>query len=314
MTAITNSCEQSLSPRSSEMETAIAIIPARDEGEFVGAIVQATKKHLQHVIVIDDHSTDDTSIRADKAGALVLTTSASSGYSGALLAGCKYALEHGFETILMLDADGAHDPEDIPAMVHVHRERSADLTLGDRFQPGHLADIPSPKRWANYFATNLVNTILGTSVPDVACGFRVLSERQAMALLQQAPMVGFTLMFQCIAIARRQRFQIESVPIRVRYDATELARTLRGELVDLLTICKAATETREALHVAISRLLKMAQVLDIVSIVVGGEVLCLIPVGDGYVFQRQPRWFSNRAVGVIIDLDDATKKDVSTQP
>lgn len=288
------------------MQNAIVVIPARNEQETVGRIVLEAVKHATNVLVVDDDSSDDTKELARHAGARVLELSPAAGYSGALLAGCRYGVEAGYSTVLMLDADGAHDPADIPRILAAHESRNADLTIGSRFDGCGAHYIPSTKLWANYFATKLTNRLIGTSVADVACGFRVLGDRYCKVLLEYGPMRGFSLAFYCIALAFRRGFQIESSPVSVRYDATELACTYRDEFLDFLLAAEGSNGAGQELRDEIRRLKKAVEGMAAITIRIGGETLCLHPISaDAYVFQRQPSFFHPGALGTLFDLDSA---------
>ena len=84
----------------------------------MGEIVRQTTKHVSSVVVINDYSSDKTSAYARKHGPIVLELSRPSGYSSALLAGLNYGAHNGYTTIVMLDTDGAHDPNEIPIMIN----------------------------------------------------------------------------------------------------------------------------------------------------------------------------------------------------
>ena len=287
-------------------DAVIAVIPARNEESTIGGVVQVAAKHVDRVLVVNDSSTDKTSAIALGNGAQVVDLPEPSGYSTALLAGCKLALTEGYATIVMLDADGAHDPLDVPVMLQAHGESSADLTIGERFHPGALANIPSTKRWANYFATHLVNLVLGSRLNDAACGFRVLGSHYAHALLEYGPMPGFSLAFHCIALARRRNFRIVGTRISVRYDATELACTTQHEFLDLLVASSKNIPPQDRAFAAVSELHVLVENLQPATVIIGKAILCLHPLpACGYVFQRQAECFSRITLGPVVDVDAA---------
>jgi glycosyltransferase involved in cell wall biosynthesis len=284
----------------------VAVIPARNEESTIAPVVQEAARHVTQVLVVNDCSTDGTNSTAKHHGARVLDLQKPSGYSAALLEGCKFALAEGHATIVMLDADGAHDPCDIPNVLRVHAECCADLTIGDRFYAGASPDIPSTKRWANHFATHLVNLVLDTRTLDAACGFRVLTSRYAYALLDHGPMPGFSLAFHCIALARRKSFRMASAPISVRYDATELAYTRQHEFLDLLAACTEHIPETKPAFAAVAELKGLVERLAPATVIIGDLTLCLHPLEQsGYVFQRQPSCFSKTALGPIVNIDEA---------
>ncbi|HEY8988908.1 MAG TPA: glycosyltransferase family 2 protein, partial [Candidatus Limnocylindrales bacterium] len=87
----------------------VALIPAHDEAPRIASVVAATVDQLP-VIVVDDGSTDATTVRAREAGADVIEQRPNQGKGTALRTGFRRALAEGADAILTLDADGQHDP------------------------------------------------------------------------------------------------------------------------------------------------------------------------------------------------------------
>jgi glycosyltransferase involved in cell wall biosynthesis len=105
-----------------------AIIPAYNEEETIARIVEGAKLHSDEVVVIDDGSTDDTAREARRAGARVVTQE----NQGVLKAIRRGLQEAEGDVIVTLDADGQHNPSDIPRLVKPIREGRADLVMGKR--------------------------------------------------------------------------------------------------------------------------------------------------------------------------------------
>src|SRR5215212_5808697 len=96
--------------------TVLALIPGYQAGPWIRRVVTAARAHLP-VVVIDDGSTDDTAVEAEGAGAIVLRQVPNAGKGAALRVGFRHALGAGADAVVTLDADGQHDPEDIPAFL-----------------------------------------------------------------------------------------------------------------------------------------------------------------------------------------------------
>ncbi|MBA2756346.1 MAG: glycosyltransferase family 2 protein [Chloroflexi bacterium] len=128
----------------------VALIPAHDEGPRIAVVVEVTAQHLP-VVVVDDGSADDTAAQAEAAGATVLRQAPNAGKGAALRAGFRFALDSGFEAVVTLDADGQHDPSEIPRFLEAYAAQAADrpglIIVGDasRRCPLHGA---SPISWA----------------------------------------------------------------------------------------------------------------------------------------------------------------------
>ena len=96
-----------------------AIIPAKDEADRIAATVRSARAipHVDLVLVVDDGSEDLTASRAAAAGAAVVSLPFNLGIGGAVQTGFKYALAHGYTTVIRLDGDGQHDPQQIPNLL-----------------------------------------------------------------------------------------------------------------------------------------------------------------------------------------------------
>jgi len=138
----------------------IAIIPAFNEGKTIGALVAAARQHLP-VLVVDDHSDDDTGAKAEAAGAIVVRNELNLGYEGALNRGCEVALEHGFDGVITLDGDGEHDPALLEAFIQALVDQNIPLVLGIR---------PKTQRVTESFAAIYVQSRYG--VRDILCGMK----------------------------------------------------------------------------------------------------------------------------------------------
>src|SRR5213079_3472157 len=98
------------------LETA-AVIPAYREEKHVGDVVRRTRQQLDHVLVVDDGSSDKTAKRAREAGAEVIVHSQNRGKGEAIKTGLRYWLDRQFIHMIMLDADGQHLPEEIERFI-----------------------------------------------------------------------------------------------------------------------------------------------------------------------------------------------------
>jgi len=147
------------------MKTAI-IIPAYNEERTVSWVVEEARKYGD-VIVINDCSTDDTEELARKAGAKVITNEKNSGLGYSLRAGFSKALETNADIIITMDADGQHDPRDLPKFIR-KVEEGYGFVLGER----NLAEYPFVKKFGNFFLNAATNFISGTELKDTESGFR----------------------------------------------------------------------------------------------------------------------------------------------
>ena len=109
-----------------------AAIPAFNNERTILEVVENTRREVDHVVVIDDGSTDQTTKLAKEAGAHVVTVSKNRGKGHALAIAFQYARESGFDAIITLDADLQHDPSEIPKFIDHYRARKSEIVIGNR--------------------------------------------------------------------------------------------------------------------------------------------------------------------------------------
>ncbi|MEZ4409257.1 MAG: glycosyltransferase family 2 protein [Polyangiales bacterium] len=145
-------------------EYTVAVIPAHDEAEAIGDVVRRAVQHVDRVIVVDDGSSDATADIAEGEGATVLRLVPNRGKGGALVAGLDAARDAGATRVVTLDADGEHDPDEIPKLLAALDE--ADVALGWRrvYRSG-------ARRALNGLALFWFR-VLDPSIRDTICGFR----------------------------------------------------------------------------------------------------------------------------------------------
>jgi glycosyltransferase involved in cell wall biosynthesis len=189
----------------------LAVIPAYNEESRIGPVIHGASQYLP-VLVVDDGSRDKTAGFAEAAGAMVLTLTPNQGKGAALRAGFRKALEDGFEAVVTLDADGQHDPAEIPGFLQVYEEQKADLVIGKR----DFKDMPPIRRLANTLGEATFSWAIGQPVPDNQSGYRLLSRRMMLAIAEGTES-GFEFELEMIVICVRNSFTLAWVPIKTIY-------------------------------------------------------------------------------------------------
>jgi len=154
------------------------VIPTYNERDNIEPIVGRLRAAAPgaDVLVVDDNSPDGTGEIADKLAASdprvhVLHRPGKSGLGTAYLAGFRWALDNGYQVVVEMDADGSHDPRDLPGMLAALDR--ADLVIGSRYVPGGTTVNWPRSREALSRAANLyVRLVLGIGVHDATGGFR----------------------------------------------------------------------------------------------------------------------------------------------
>jgi glycosyltransferase involved in cell wall biosynthesis len=202
----------------------LAVIPAHDEASRIGPVIREAVRHLP-VLVVDDGSADETAAVARAAGATVLEQRPNQGKGAALRAGFRQALEAGVAAVVTLDADGQHDPAEIPTFLGAARldHGGPELVVGRR----DFGSMPLVRRISNATGTLVLSAALGRWVPDNQCGYRRIGRRLMAAMLDSRD-AGFAFEVEMIAVCLREGWPMAWLPIRTIYaDEASHIRPLR---------------------------------------------------------------------------------------
>lgn len=188
----------------------LAVIPAWNEASQIAKVVDSTLEKLP-VLVVDDGSHDETAKEAAQAGATVIRHRVNQGKGRALVAGFRYALNKRFRGVMTIDADGQHDPADIPAFLNAFHGNQRDLVLGRR----DFHFMPLTRRISNGIGSRMLSWILNQYIPDGLCGFRLYSQKLIRSVSITARRFEVEAELLCRVIC--QRMTVEWVPIRTIY-------------------------------------------------------------------------------------------------
>jgi glycosyltransferase involved in cell wall biosynthesis len=113
----------------------LVVVPALNEAARIGAVLDRLRDAVPSVdaLVIDDGSRDATARTARLHGARVVSHVFNLGYGAALQTGYKVAVRDGYDLVVQMDADGQHDPRDVPRLLEPLVAGRADVTIGSRF-------------------------------------------------------------------------------------------------------------------------------------------------------------------------------------
>lgn len=158
-------------------ERTLIIVPAWNEARNVGNTVrEILGRFVEYdIVVVDDGSTDHTAQVAREAGARVLVLPFNMGVGGAMRTGFTFAQRHGYQRAIQVDADGQHNPIDIPRVL-AGLER-ADISIGARFADVGDYEAKGPRRWAMIFLAQVLSRVSRTRLTDVTSGFRAANRR-----------------------------------------------------------------------------------------------------------------------------------------
>lgn len=149
------------------------VIPCHNEAASIGEVVDAVRRYLPTVLVVNDGSTDNTAVEARRAGAIVISGSTSQGKGAALRVGWEAAAQRGFRWVLSMDGDGQHAPDDIPIFLQCARTSGASLIVGNRMDGAR--EMPWVRRVVNRWMSRRLSRAAGRELPDSQCGFRMMA-------------------------------------------------------------------------------------------------------------------------------------------
>jgi glycosyltransferase involved in cell wall biosynthesis len=199
------------SPADGEESRILALIPAYNEASRVGQVIAEARRHLP-VLVVDDGSVDETHLIAENAGATVIRQQSNMGKGSALKAGFRHALRAGFEAVVTLDADGQHDPSEIPNFLTVFKDGQAELIIGAR----EFRQMPLIRRVANWLGMKSFSWAMGQPIPDNQSGFRLI-RRGLLQDLIDSHQEGFEFEVEMIVTCVQKGYELEWVTIRTIY-------------------------------------------------------------------------------------------------
>lgn len=187
-----------------------SVIPAYNEANTVGNIIKTAKQYSE-VIVVDDCSKDDTYNVSKNAGAIVVKHETNQGYGKGLRDGIEEAINQGAEVIVTLDADGQHNPNDIPKLVK-EIENGFDVVAGSRFLGGKQWGT-----WKRMFAVRALaletRVLAGVTITDIQSGFRAY--RAEVLKNVKISDFGMGVSVEVPIKAKRLGYKFKEVPIEI---------------------------------------------------------------------------------------------------
>ncbi|HWN83203.1 MAG TPA: glycosyltransferase family 2 protein [Candidatus Udaeobacter sp.] len=193
----------------------LAVIPAYNPGPQLSSVVDGAIRELgrEAVLVIDDGATDGAGDRARAAGVQVITHRVNRGKGAALRTGFEAALARGADWIFTLDADGQHDPAEMPKFLAAAAGGGAALYIGDRMQDTTI--MPWLRRLANQSTSAIISALAGQSISDSQSGYRLIGAQVLRAVDLRYD--RFEAESEILIKASRAGFKIGAVPIRTIY-------------------------------------------------------------------------------------------------
>lgn len=200
--------------------TALVIIPTYNEAENIGLIVGRVRAAVPaaHILVADDNSPDGTGKLADELAigddhVHVLHRKGKEGLGAAYLAGFVWGLDNGYGVIVEMDADGSHQPEELPRLLTALA--GADLVLGSRWVPGgRVVNWPKSREFLSRGGSVYSRLMLDVPIRDVTGGYRAFRRETLEGLgLEEVASAGYCFQVDLARRAVQKGFRVVEVPI-----------------------------------------------------------------------------------------------------
>jgi len=187
------------------------IIPAHNEAERIVKVIEKTKQHVQNIIVVDDGSSDNTYEISRHQDVIVLKHAINIGKGAALKTGCDFATKKGAKIMISIDADGQHNPEEIPNFIR-EIKKGNDIVFGYRQMSKKM---PFIFRFGNNFINRITKYIYKIDMKDTQCGYRAFTADAYKKIRWQSQ--SYEMESEMIANAGKHNLKYKEVPIQTIY-------------------------------------------------------------------------------------------------
>ena len=200
------------------LDALCVVLPSYNPGPRLAPVVAGLQAVGAPFLLVDDGGTDGAVAALDLPEAQVLRMPENRGKGHALLAGFQAALESpACRAVCVVDADGQHNPADLPRFWAAFEAEQADLVLGVRNRAGSY--VPLRSRFGNWLTIHVTAWLLGRRLPDTQCGFRLLSRAFAETVLAEVAGGRYETEMEMLVLAMRRNVRIAQVPIATVYEA-----------------------------------------------------------------------------------------------
>ncbi len=200
---------------SEKTQLKLVCIPAYNEEQTIGKIVKECLQYSDKVIVCDDGSSDDTFKIAKQNGAVVFSHKKNLGYGAAIITLFDQARNENADIMVTLDADGQHNPDQIPILVDTLTEHNVDVVIGSRFLD-KKSNSPGYRRTGIKIITSATNFGTDFKVSDAKSGFLVYSKNAIDAI--HTTEEGMAVSTEILLKASNKGLSVAEVPISVSYE------------------------------------------------------------------------------------------------
>ena len=209
------------------------LIPAYNAQETLGSVLKNIRSLEMDTLVVDDGSSDETKKVAAAHGVHLLEHPFNLGKGAALKTGFQYILQKNYEVVITLDADGQHNPSEIPTLLRIFRRVNPDILIASR--AAEFGKMTFLRRFWNRLGVKAVARLCHSDITDSQSGFRLIRTE----ILKEMELFGsrFETELELLIKACKKGFSVLSVPINAqRVDGTGSSHF--RPVVDTWLVCK----------------------------------------------------------------------------
>lgn len=195
----------------------LCLIPAYNEEESVVKVIDDLRHHVPQadLLVIDDGSSDATSLLAKRAGAKVCRLSYNLGIGGAVQTGLKYAWINGYDIAIQVDGDNQHPAEEIPKLIAaLQADDNLDMVIGSRFIGRSDFQSTVPRRLGISIFARILSMMCAQRLTDTTSGFRATRGEAIEFLARYYPRDYPEV--EALVLLHRARYSFAEIPTRMR--------------------------------------------------------------------------------------------------
>ncbi|MBO0916666.1 polyprenol monophosphomannose synthase [Streptomyces sp. NBC_01260] len=235
----------------------LVIIPTYNEAENIKPIVSRVRAAVPEadILVADDNSPDGTGKLADELASAddrvhVLHRQGKEGLGAAYLAGFRWGMDHDYGVLVEMDADGSHQPEELPRLLTALK--GADLVLGSRWVPGgRVVNWPKSREMISRGGSTYSRLMLGLRTRDVTGGYRAFRTETLQGIgLEEVASQGYCFQVDLARRAIEAGYHVVEVPITFvdrEIGDSKMSRDILVEALWRVTAWGVTTRTNRAL-------------------------------------------------------------------